>query len=273
MIRSVCLWVSLSVLLTACDAPDGASASAAVNTDTHKDEHTSEPSKTASQPTVPASESGELPDFSQYTDVKAKKQAFFSYLLPMIQTANNAVLNERSAVMSWMDEQQVPASDQATLASLVTKYRVDAESEQEQLKQLEHKVNAIPPSLVLAQAANESAWGTSRFARLGNNLFGQWCFSKGCGIVPNARNTGASHEVAKFASPAESIASYIRNLNSHPTYQVLRDARHEQLAQQSYATGHHIAEGLVNYSERGEEYVKEIRAMIRFNKLEQFDTP
>lgn len=210
----------------------------------------------------------DLPDFASYTDVKAKKQAFFSFLQPLIAQANNRVLLERQQIQNWQNGAQENPDE---LNRLLKKYRVSSNDKHQQLAELSDKVQTIPPSLVMAQAANESAWGTSRFARLGNNLFGQWCFSQGCGIVPASRNAGASHEVAKFSSPAQSVASYIRNLNSHPSYEPLRHLRTEQLQQQNFSTGNNLAAGLLKYSERGEEYVKEIRAMIRHNNLARFD--
>ena len=123
----------------------------------------------------------------------------------------------------------------------------------------------------LAQAANESAWGTSRFATKGNNLFGQWCFSKGCGLVPRGRVEGASHEVAKFSSPFRSVRAYIQNLNRHPTYQELRDIRQEDRRGKDPLSGVDMAAGLLGYSERGQEYVDEIRAMIHYNNLTFYD--
>lgn len=212
----------------------------------------------------------QLPDFAAYTDVKMKKHKFFSFLQPLVTQANNKVLAERAKVLRWQKD-GIDNDEQSQLNALLKKYRVKAEPLAQQLEQLNQRINVIPPSLVLAQAANESAWGTSRFARKANNLFGQWCFSKGCGIVPASRNSGANHEVAAFDSPYESVASYIRNLNSHPSYATLRELRNQQLSEQNFATGNVIAGGLLKYSERGEEYVKEIRAMIRHNKLEALD--
>lgn len=214
----------------------------------------------------------QLPDFAAIMDVKEKKQTFFSYLQPMIKHANSQVLAERRTIEQWQQSQQVAPEEQQQLVKLLKKYRVNEAELAQQLNALLLKVNVIPPSLILAQAANESAWGTSRFARQGNNLFGQWCFSKGCGLVPSSRNSGASHEVAKFETPYHSVASYIRNLNSHPSYAELRTFRHEELETNGYTTGMNLAAGLMKYSERGEEYVKEIRAMIRHNKLAALDS-
>jgi Bax protein len=121
---------------------------------------------------------------------------------------------------------------------------------------------------VLAQAANESAWGRSRFATEGNNLFGQWCFSQGCGLIPNGRPEGATYEVAVFDTPLDSIRSYMMNLNSFHAYDELRKIRKERRDQGQMITGKALAEGLINYSTRREEYVKEIQLMIEHNNLE-----
>ncbi|WP_420591427.1 glucosaminidase domain-containing protein [Bacterioplanoides sp.] len=215
----------------------------------------------------------QLPDFAALQDVKEKKRAFFGFLKPLIAQANEKVLIERNTIETLSKKAELDATEQETLNGLLKKYRVKATDKAQQFAELKQKVNVIPPSLVLAQAANESAWGTSRFAKQGNNLFGQWCFSKGCGLVPSSRNSGASHEVAKFDSPYRSVASYIRNLNSHPSYAELRQLRNQELSEKNYSTGMTLAAGLLKYSERGEEYVKEIRAMIRHNKLAEYDEP
>jgi Bax protein len=126
--------------------------------------------------------------------------------------------------------------------------------------------------MALAQAANESAWGTSRFAKQGNNLFGQWCFTAGCGLIPQHRSEGKSHEVAKFSSPQASVTSYIHNLNSHSAYQEFRQIRASQRQQFNRLSGQQCVEGLLKYSSRGEEYIQELQAMIRVNKLHRYDT-
>jgi Bax protein len=207
--------------------------------------------------------------------VKEKKANFFSFLHPMIKKANADVLQQREQLVEI--QTNLPSiSDQEAevLAALAKTYKVSDElSLKQQVQELNVKINTIPASLVLAQAANESAWGTSRFAREGNNYFGQWCFSKGCGIVPNSRDSGANHEVADFDSPYESVKSYIKNLNRHATYETLRDLRQQAIDNNQAVTGVVLAEGLIGYSERGEEYVKEIQSMIRYNKLSRFNAP
>jgi Bax protein len=128
------------------------------------------------------------------------------------------------------------------------------------------RVDTVPLSLVLAQAANESSWGQSRFAQEGNNLFGEWCFREGCGIVPEQRSAGKSHEVAAFDSVNASVRSYLHNLNTGRAYAALRKLRQQARAAGEAPKAMVLASGLARYSERGLAYVHEIKAMIRSNR-------
>jgi Bax protein len=220
------------------------------------------------------SESNSVADGSSIS-VKEKKANFFNFLHPMIKKANANVLQQREKLLDIQANIAALSSQQAEdLAALAKTYKVSKKlSPEKQAQALDIKINTIPASLILAQAANESAWGTSRFAQEGNNYFGQWCFSKGCGIVPSSRNGGASHEVADFDSPYDSVKSYIKNLNRHATYAPLRDLRQQAIDNDQAVTGIALAPGLIGYSERREEYVKEIQQMIRYNKLSRFNAP
>ncbi len=211
----------------------------------------------------------DLPDFSQYTNVKQKKQAFFDFLLPLADTANEQVLRLREELLH-INAQRINKQQQQRLSRLAKVYKIKTKDPQEQLHLLLRKLQTIPPSLVLAQAANESAWGTSRFAVEGNNLFGQWCFKAGCGLVPSGRPEGANYEVRLFKTPQDSVSAYVRNLNSHGGYIDLRRIRECLLNNKEPVTGRALAAGLLHYSSRGEAYIKEIRQMIRVNKLEQW---
>jgi Bax protein len=133
------------------------------------------------------------------------------------------------------------------------------------------RVDVIPPSLVLAQAANESAWGTSRFAQEGYNLFGQWCYQAGCGLVPDNRRPGDNHEVKSFASVEAAVDAYFQNLNTFPSYQYLRRIRQDLRLNELPIDGISLSEGLRSYSERGDEYIEELRRMIWYNDLLERD--
>ena len=201
-----------------------------------------------------------IPDFASYTDVKQKKAAYFDYMYPLILAENKKVMQERHVV-----ETGAPADK---LTVICEKYSNTCEQiDQAKRDELLVRVGVIPPSLVLAQGANESAWGTSRFAKQGNNFFGQWCYSQGCGLVPKQRNAGTKHEVRKFDSPQQSVGAYIFNLNTGRVYSSIRKQRASARANDINPSGYDLASGLTKYSERGHEYVKEIKSMISYNKL------
>ena len=215
-----------------------------------------------------------LPDFSQYTDVKAKKQAFFDYLQPIVAANNQRILDDRARLGALADtsDEALSRRDRRFLDGLVDRYEVDtASSSEDQRAELMVRLDTVPMSLALTQAAMESAWGTSRFAREGNNLFGQWCYQAGCGIVPKRRGEGQVHEVASFDNIDAAVASYLRNINSHRAYADLRAARADLRAANQPVTGNAMANHLLRYSERGLDYVEEIQSMIRVNKLAVLD--
>jgi len=214
------------------------------------------------------------PNFEEYTAGNERKAAFFSYFLPLIDEKNKAIASSRKQLILWnKSRNDIGWWDARKLADLAVQYRVKNFSidDDTSWKALLKNVDVLPPSLVLAQAANESAWGTSRFAKLGNNYFGQWCFKHGCGLVPEQRDADKAHEVAAFDSPGKSLESYMQNLNSHRAYQSLRDIRTQLRKEKLPITGDALAAGLTHYSERGEAYIEELRAMIIFNKLFKYD--
>ena len=226
----------------------------------------------ATLPALPGWARAPLPDFSGYADADEKKAAFFDFLFPRIVLANSRILLEREYLDALAAKSELTDKEKNWLKNEAQRLRVDpTPSGKAQIAKLKKRLDVIPPSLIMAQAANESAWGTSRFAVEGNNLFGQWCFSTGCGLVPLSRVSGASHEVAKFSSPYHSVRAYIQNLNRHPAYQTLRDIRLTDRKQQEPLSGKDLATGLELYSERGEEYVGEITAMIQQNNLTAYD--
>jgi Bax protein len=214
-----------------------------------------------------------IPAFKKISHIPERKQAFFDYLSPAIEYQNQ-LIRERRQLLKGIEiklnhAEQMTSAQQAFMETMRTRYRVPAESTtDEAVALLLRRVDTLPVSMVLAQAAMESAWGTSRFAREANNLFGQWCFSKGCGVVPAKRSKGMTHEVQKFASVDKAIAAYFLNINSHPTYVLTRDVREKLRAKGKALTGHAMVVGLEKYSARGHEYIEELRSMIRTNKLE-----
>ena len=226
-----------------------------------------EPSEMANKP---------VPDFTDFDRVDEKKRAFFSYLKPEIEQQNEHLLGVRHQLQMMLrtaeNGEALSDKENEQLNWLAKEYRVNTRSNDEQtteemvIRRLLRRVDIIPVELVLVQAANESAWGTSRFARKGYNFFGLWCFQKGCGFVPSRRNADAEDEVAKFDNLTRAVYTYLRNLNRHNAYREMRTIRAQLRANQLPITGKALAEGLVSYSERGQDYVEELQAMIRFNQ-------
>ncbi|WP_432453083.1 MULTISPECIES: glucosaminidase domain-containing protein [unclassified Agarivorans] len=210
-----------------------------------------------------------LPNFQSISDVTEKKQAFTDFILPLVDVNNQQLRELRQQLIGYQESASNHKLNKTKLKrveQLAKTYRVAFDSDINRvLQQLLMKVDVIPSALVLAQAANESAWGTSRFAREGNNLFGQWCYTKGCGLVPLSRVSGASHEVRKFTSVYQSVSAYMLNLNSNPAYSDFQQYR-QQARQTGALNAIDLASHLTNYSERGEAYVEELKKMIQINQ-------
>lgn len=215
------------------------------------------------------------PDFRAITDIPEKKHAFFSYLKPGIAFENTRILKEREQIMLLQknfNDGKFSAKDRTQATQFGDQYGVTWEDERakEWFESILHRVDILPEALVLTQAANESAWGTSRFAREANNYFGQWCYSQGCGLVPLARSEGMNHEVAKFISVQESIHRYFMNVNRNAAYHDLREIRfqlrHHDADLFSVESAVALSNGLLKYSERGEDYVHDLQTMMRHNQ-------
>ncbi|MCF2948903.1 glucosaminidase domain-containing protein [Paraglaciecola aquimarina] len=214
-----------------------------------------------------------VPDFAAYSNVVEKKKAFFAYLLPEIRRQNFIVLKERKMVLALYEmdsnKQTMNRSQLAVLKHLMKKYQVSQKenhSNEYILSKLIKRIDVIPEAMILVQAANESGWGTSRFARDGYNFFGLWCFRKGCGFVPSQRNEDSSHEVAKFRDLSHAVMTYVRNLNRLYAYHDLREIRIKLRRKGKKITSEALVKGLSKYSERGQDYIDELQNMIRVNR-------
>ena len=211
-----------------------------------------------------------LPKFSEFTDVKEKKHAFFNFIKPHVEAENKKILQQRAniEIARMMLEHSEPLSKKqaSDIKKILKLYRLPETLDTLTLTQALRRVDIIPKELALMQAANESAWGTSRFARIGLNFFGQWCYKKGCGMVPRRRNNEAEHEVAAFKSVRAAVTSYFRNINTHNAYKQLRSIREDLRAQQKPIKATKLTLGLMSYSERGEAYIEELNTMINQNR-------
>ncbi|GAB3292582.1 glucosaminidase domain-containing protein [Pseudidiomarina andamanensis] len=219
----------------------------------------------------------DVPDFNQFADVRDKKQAFFSFLAPIVQVENSTIEQEREQIVRIQEHllagNKLSNAQTKAFATIAKRYNVEIDTNDYEatFAVLLRRVDVVPEALVLVQAANESGWGTSRFATEALNFFGQWCFRKGCGLVPDARVDGMNHEVRKFSSVNASVRSYLRNINTHPAYFELRQLRAEKRASGADVRALDLTPGLLSYSERGEEYIHELNSMIRVNRPIIFD--
>ncbi len=223
---------------------------------------------------------------SQSLPVAQKKEIFYRFMLPLIMHANTMVLERREMLtamrhklvtdsalsaeeLSWLGEAAVllRISKQDALPSAET-------SSQDIIKIVDealYKLDIIPAGLALGQAAYESGYGTSRFAVAGNALFGQWTFG-GKGLVPEQQRASlGDHRIAAFDWPFDSVRGYFLNLCSHPAYEDFRKLRAELRASGKPLTSTVLADGLIRYSERGQEYVDTLKGIIRVNKLDIAD--
>ena len=212
----------------------------------------------------------DLPDFAAIHDISERKHIFFSMLKPYVVAENKAILAKRELLDHALTELelgfQLPAHQIAQLADIFKDYKVAGTINEENLLIALNRVDSLPVGMVLTQAANESGWGTSRFARIGLNFFGLWCFKEGCGLVPNKRNHGSHHEVAAFTSLEAGVAAYFKNINTHAAYQALRDLRQSNRDEPSHILAAQLLNGLGSYSERGQDYIDELNQMLITNQ-------
>jgi len=195
-------------------------------------------------------------------DTTDKKKRFFDFMRPIIDEENSKTLKLRNKLLTAKKQN----NDKRFVTRIAQSYSTDWSPEKENWDKLLERVDMIAPELAMAQSANETAWGQSRFAQQGNNFFGQWCYKKGCGIIPANRSRGATHEVAHFDSVNESVRSYIKNINTGRAYATLRKIRSKNRNAGKAPDAIAQAGGLISYSERGMKYVSEIRSLIRANK-------
>jgi uncharacterized FlgJ-related protein len=217
--------------------------------------------------------------------VSTKKEIFFSALLPLVLHANSMVMDRREKMQEadarLAQGKMLSNEEIAELQRAAALFRIKSKEEADQItdidglrsiiKEAMHRLDVIPPGLVLGQAAYESGYGTSRFAALGNALFGQWTFG-GEGLVPEQqRKELGDHRIASFEWPFDSVRGYYLNLSSHPAYEELRQIRAKLRSSGKPLSSLVLADGLKSYSERGQVYVDTLKGMIRANKLDLAD--
>ncbi len=222
-------------------------------------------------------EDAQLSTIKPDSNIHEKKQAFIQKLLPYIERENARIQQRRGQAQQIIHRLETRDSisnkSRLWLKQLARQYRVkgDPVESHQARTDLLNKVDIIPPSLTLAQAATESAWGQSRFATQANNLFGIWTYDESKGLIPENRDENKKHLVRKFDDPGASVRYYMHTLNAHPAYQKLRDVRYQLRQKKKAPSGHQMATGLEKYSAKGERYIQLIRDLIRQNQWARLD--
>ena len=204
---------------------------------------------------------------------QSSQEVFIHTVAKAAQSGNAESLRTRTWLAQRYVYFQLSPKDQAIVLDLADEFWVDVEDKSFKriVGDLLIKIDEVPPSLVVAQAINESGWGRSRFAQEANNLFGMWCYTPGCGMVPARRRANDKHEVKRYASIQDSVDEYLRNINRNKAYIELRALRAEQRQRLQPLSGEYLAQGLRRYSSIGAEYVNRIRGIIRSRELSRLD--
>ena len=209
-----------------------------------------------------------IPDAHVGLPVKQQKESFIAMVLPLILAANEEIAQRRSAV-----RRAAETKDRAGIERWAKLYRVNTDGKS--LDEIEAAIllraDYVPVSLALAQAAIESGWGTSRFARQGNALFGQWAWQASAGIKP-AEASNSRAVVRSFPNLFGSVRAYMHNLNTHPSYATFRERRGMMRGRQRADLGFQLATFMDSYAEIGTAYVDKLQTLIRSNDFGRFET-
>ena len=221
--------------------------------------------------------------WSDNETVQFKKSIFYRVILTLVLYENEAVLREREKLLAILetrgDDGTFPADQMERLNHLAHSYRVIKEESEDpltddQIQELLSRVDMVPPSLALAQAAHESGYATSRFAYTANALFGQWDWSADA-VKPQQQRKGmGNYGIKSFDQPIDSVRAYIWNLNTHRAYAGFRKERAAQRGKQQgriTLDSKKLADTLTSYSERGTEYTEELKGTISYNRLDRAD--
>jgi Bax protein len=205
-------------------------------------------------------------EIKKIENTKKRKDLFIQIILPLVIKENNNIKLDRKKMFNILNKSKNTNAEKKWLESKFKQYGVANKD----LSTLKIRMDEIPVSMAIAQAAKETGWGTSRFAQEGNALFGQWTWS-GEGIKPKRADDDSTHKVMKFKVLQASVKAYQRNLNTHSTYKDFRSARAELRDEDKKLDSIILSEYLDKYAETGKEYVKILQQIIRQNNLEDFD--
>ena len=205
-------------------------------------------------------------DLKALGDTKQKRELFIKIILPLILDENEKIQEDRKKLFKILSKNFNTAGERVWLKRRFKEYKV----EDQDLAKLKMRMDIIPVSIALAQAANESGWGTSRFALEGNALFGQWTWSKK-GISPKNKDPDQSHKILQFQILKASVRAYKNNLNTHNAYKEFREIRAQLRQDGKKITGLDLTQYLKNYAAIGDKYVAILEDIIEKNSLTDFD--
>ena len=205
-------------------------------------------------------------EIKKIENTKKRKELFIQIILPLIIKENNDIRFDRKKLFSILNKSKNTKVEKIWLSAKFKQYGVINKD----LSTLKIRMDEVPTSMAIAQAAKETGWGTSRFAQEGNALFGQWTWS-GEGIKPSDADDDSTHKVMKFKVLQASVKAYQRNLNTHSSYKDFRSARAELRDEGKKLDSIILTEYLNKYAETGKEYVKILQQIIRQNNLTDFD--
>ena len=205
-------------------------------------------------------------DLKTMGDTRKKRDLFIKIILPLILDENSKIAKDRKKLFEILNKNFNSAGERVWLKRRFKEYKI----EDQDLGKLKMRMDIIPVSIAIAQAANESGWGTSRFALEGNALFGQWTWSKK-GITPKNKDPNKTHKVLQFQILKASVKAYKNNLNTHNAYKEFREARAKIRQDNEKINGLDLTQYLKNYAAVGETYVKILDDIIKKNSLTDFD--
>ena len=205
-------------------------------------------------------------DLKSLGDTKQKRELFIKIILPLVLSENEKITEDRKKLFKLLNKNFNTAGERVWLKRRFKEYKIDDQD----LSKLKMRMDIIPVSLALAQAANETGWGTSRFALEGNALFGQWTYSKK-GISPKNQDPDKTHKILQFQILKASVRAYKNNLNTHNAYREFREARAILRQDNDQIIGLHLTKYLKNYASIGMKYVVILEDIIVRNSLTDFD--
>jgi Bax protein len=205
-------------------------------------------------------------DIKTLGDTKKKREMFIKIILPLILAENEKIKDDRKKLFQILGKNFNTSGEKVWLKRRFKEYKIDDKD----LSKLKMRMDIVPVSIALAQAANESGWGTSRFALEGNALFGQWTWSKK-GISPKNKDPNQTHKVLQFQVLKASVRAYKNNLNTHDAYKEFREERARIRENSEDINGLKLTKYLKNYASIGEKYVRILEDIIKKNSLTDFD--